>query len=799
MAVVAQQPQFPSVLQVHPPQPRAFHSIPQQNNQRLHSQRPQEEENDPQPLPARISFQQQRESHGPSQSTNNQNTVNNNIDTKGRQTTMKWTHHLPKSLTARYDSAAAVMKYEPSSINGRGGSNQLLGVVVVGGRSVDEDCLDTVEMYEWRLRRWWKLPPLTTARAGCMVATINDTVFVTGGYHGATQFDSAEVYSFGGERQRFERIASMPTCRWYGAAVPLPRHNVVLVMGGRDDSWNELASMDAYNIERKMWVPMETMKTPRFGCAAVALSHSKVLVIGGFNGKEWTTTSELYDFESDTWSSSKVSPMPHRVRFCVATTVVQEGKYVFVSGQIDDGDTSIGAIMQCYNVNEDRWAVLRSEDLSGCALASVGQNLFAVGGLKSVSSLTTTMNDEIDDHGSVISVDTRSWKLTDMNFARLWGDEEDSTTQAPRQVGRETQPHDEPSIQEPNHENSTGHDRHAGYIETTLVAVPVHNDSPPASIVSGGVHNQQSSYAQPPPATPNGLDIDNNSIISNQWQYPANSAPQTMAPQPMSSPPMMSPPAPGPYQASIPGPANVPPYYPSQSPAPTSQFRTSVAASSITASHLSYAASNMSVASGQSDVSRRVVESESFFDNYGAQVVYTGQVSQRTGKPLGKGRMTWTKTGDIYVGNFSRGARDGNGRMMYRNGDTFQGTYRDDQREGNGVYTYHKEGRTYDGMYVDDEQEDSNATMTWKNGTIYIGHFKQSKRTGKGTIRFPNHVKYSGDFLDGKYHGIGVCHFADASVYTGEWRKGRAHGQGKLVDKRGRVIHDGRWINDGPA
>ena len=221
---------------------------------------------------------------------------------------MKWTNHLPKSLTARYDGVAAVMKYETSP--GGRGSNQLVGVVIVGGRSAEEDCLDTVEMFEWRLRRWWKLPSLSTPRSGCMATTINDTVFVAGGYHGEKQLDSAEMYAFGSENLQFEPIANMTTCRWYGAAVPLPRHNVVLVIGGRDDSWNELATIDAYNIDKNLWIPLENMKTPRFGCAAVALSHSKVLVMGGFDGKEWTTSSEVYDFESDTWTSKKVAPMP---------------------------------------------------------------------------------------------------------------------------------------------------------------------------------------------------------------------------------------------------------------------------------------------------------------------------------------------------------------------------------------------------------------------------------------------------------------------------------------------------------
>ena len=147
------------------------------------------------------------------------------------------------------------------------------------------------------------------------------------------------------------------------------------------------------------------------------------LVLGGFDGKEWTTTSELYDFDSDTWSSTSVSPMPHPVRFCAATTVVEEGKFVFVCGEANNGDDceASSTLVQCYNVNEDRWAVLgHSKGMLGSALASIGQNLVAFGGY-STSTVNAMGNAATgDDHASVLSQETRSWKLTDVNFGKLW-------------------------------------------------------------------------------------------------------------------------------------------------------------------------------------------------------------------------------------------------------------------------------------------------------------------------------------------------------------------------------------------
>jgi hypothetical protein len=195
---------------------------------------------------------------------------------------------------------------------------------------------------------------------------------------------------------------------------------------------------------------------------------------------------------------------------------------------------------------------------------------------------------------------------------------------------------------------------------------------------------------------------------------------------------------------------------------------------------------------------RRKAQNLQILDNYGAQVVYTGYISSDTGRPSGKGKMTWQLTGDLYEGRFEHGARQGRGTMKYSNGDLFEGLFSDDQREGRGMYTY-GDGRKYDGMYVDDVAEDPNGSMSWKDGTTYVGQFARSKRTGKGTITFPSKVRYQGDFLNGKYHGRGTCKFSDGSVYQGQWKHGKAHGQGTLTNQEGEVVHAGKWVNDGPV
>jgi hypothetical protein len=210
-------------------------------------------------------------------------------------------------------------------------------------------------------------------------------------------------------------------------------------------------------------------------------------------------------------------------------------------------------------------------------------------------------------------------------------------------------------------------------------------------------------------------------------------------------------------------------------------------------------ASVISEATNRTTTSRRKVENETMMDTVGVEVKFTGYLASETGRPHGKGRMTWPLTGDRYEGRFEHGARQGRALMKYNNGDSFLGFFQDDQREGKGKYQY-RDGRTYEGHYVNDMTEDAKGKMRWKDGTTYVGQFVKGKRTGKGNIIFANsNVEYEGDFVSGKYHGEGFCRFADGSVYRGQWKHGKAHGKGKLTDSQGKVVHDGKWVNDGPV
>lgn len=110
-----------------------------------------------------------------------------------------------------------------------------VGVVWIGGISKEGETSCTVELFEWRLGKWWVLPPLLQARAGCATACARgSTIFVIGGYQVSTgsALASGESLEFGTTHQWKPLTSNMKTPRWHCAAVALSRPEVIMVVGG---------------------------------------------------------------------------------------------------------------------------------------------------------------------------------------------------------------------------------------------------------------------------------------------------------------------------------------------------------------------------------------------------------------------------------------------------------------------------------------------------------------------------------------------------------------------------------------
>lgn len=133
------------------------------------------------------------------------------------------------------------------------------------------------------------------------------------------------------------------------------------------------------------------------------------------------------------------------------------------------------------------------------------------------------------------------------------------------------------------------------------------------------------------------------------------------------------------------------------------------------------------------------------------------------------------------------------------NGDeyNFEGTLLNQKPNGYGVASYTKSGNIYKGNFVNGKIEgDGEAIFT--KGDYYKGGMSNGNFSGYGTYLFKSGNKYEGQFLKGKQHGKGRFTEADGGYYEGDFENGLMHGFGKYYDANGKVIFDGRMENDNP-
>lgn len=113
----------------------------------------------------------------------------------------------------------------------------------------------------------------------------------------------------------------------------------------------------------------------------------------------------------------------------------------------------------------------------------------------------------------------------------------------------------------------------------------------------------------------------------------------------------------------------------------------------------------------------------------------------------------WDKTkdriGKTYSGQFSHGAREGIGRMVYANHDVYQGTWQNNYRTGNGICWF-ADGSVFHGLWKFDKM--IRGVFRKSNGELYDGELKDGKYHGYGKLFWPNGFWFEGIFADNKLY-----------------------------------------------
>jgi hypothetical protein len=184
----------------------------------------------------------------------------------------------------------------------------------------------SVERFDPATMQFASAGRLRSQRMFPYVAPLPDgTVFVAGGdpTNGAT----ASAERFDPSTGQSAALPDMPGPRRQGTATVLPDGRVLLA-GGSDANGNLLGTSLLFDPATNSFTPTGSLHDPRMLASAVGLANGDVLVAGGVDAKGPTTSAELYDATTGTFSS--VSSMAV-ARVLPALAVLPDGSVLVVS------------------------------------------------------------------------------------------------------------------------------------------------------------------------------------------------------------------------------------------------------------------------------------------------------------------------------------------------------------------------------------------------------------------------------------------------------------------------------------
>ena len=251
---------------------------------------------------------------------------------------------------------------------------------VVGGYNRNT-CLDSVELYNKAENRWEYVHNMRSKRARCNAVALNNSIYAFGGSDGHRDLDSMEVYTPASDEWKMSPVTMIEGRSSFGAVAV---DDKIYAIGGTHYSY-PLSSAECYNPVKQKWTSLPDMRVSR-NDLAVAVLDGKIYAIGGEQSTSGcTSTVERYDVESSTWEPVASLKTPRRG----ACAITFDGK-IFVFGGC--ASATVLRSVEVYNPETNSWSPASQMTLPRCSLIGsvFGNQIMIAGGFNGSTFLNTT-------------------------------------------------------------------------------------------------------------------------------------------------------------------------------------------------------------------------------------------------------------------------------------------------------------------------------------------------------------------------------------------------------------------------
>ncbi|MBI4747704.1 MAG: hypothetical protein HY774_04410 [Acidobacteria bacterium] len=194
-------------------------------------------------------------------------------------------------------------------------------IYLIGGIS-NRIVSNTVERYDPVADTWARVAPVPERLHHTTAVSLNNRIFVIGGYNSLAFTPVASVYIFDPATNQWTEGPALPSPR--GALACVTIDGKIYAVGGEGDQTT--GELSVFDPTTNRWESLPPMPTPREHIAAGVID-GKLYVAGGRNSNSFTlTTLEVFDPATRTWQSR--APLPTG-RSGIAGATVNGRFYVF--------------------------------------------------------------------------------------------------------------------------------------------------------------------------------------------------------------------------------------------------------------------------------------------------------------------------------------------------------------------------------------------------------------------------------------------------------------------------------------
>ena len=275
-------------------------------------------------------------------------------------------------------------------------------IFLVGGLTVKERLLSSVERYDLPLQQSFKMPDMSLARSGLGCAIVDKVLYVIGGHDGTKALKIGECMDFGKGSWTWVPQMDLPR-RNLGVCTDNSR---IFAVGGQSDSNTTLNSWESYDPREGVWMKHTSTMNRARKYASVCFLNNGLFAVGGNDGTHYLRCCERYDLRADKWE--KIAPLPHAFG---ANGLAVWDNCLYTVGGFDSRQCL--DVLYLYWPPSNSWTELphpMGHRRTGLGAVTAGHSLYAFGGHNGETYL-----DAVEMYDS----DTRGWvKLPPLHYKR---------------------------------------------------------------------------------------------------------------------------------------------------------------------------------------------------------------------------------------------------------------------------------------------------------------------------------------------------------------------------------------------